>query len=265
MASTISLLRILAFELTGVIDVRDGCAVHARGGHRARYEPVSTVGSVAIAAGDAEALASHYVDRLGIHTLYVADLDAIVGGAVQDGLLRRLAAAGTPLWIDTGIRSVDDASRAVELGATCVVVGLETLPSFDMLENICGEIGGDRVVFSLDLRNGQPLTREPAIQSMSATAIAARAAATGARSLVVLDLARVGMGAGLDIALLTNINESAPGLASFAGGGVRDWNDLVSLSNAGCAGALVATALQNGTLTAAHVAAARTLVPAPKT
>ena len=265
MASTISLPRILPFELTGVIDVREGRAVHARGGHRARYEPVSAVGSVAIAAGDAEALASHYVDRLGIQTLYVADLDAIVSGGVQDQLLRRLAAAGTPLWIDTGIRSVDDARRAVDLGATRVVVGLETLPSFGTLEDICSEIGGDRVAFSLDLRNGQPLTREPGIQSMSAAALAARAAKAGARSLVVLDLARVGMGAGLDLALLTNINESAPGLASFAGGGVRDWNDLVSLSNAGCSGALVATALQNGTLTAAHVAAVRDLVPAPKT
>jgi len=255
----------LAFELTGVIDVRDGCAVHARGGHRARYEPVSAVAGVAIGAGDAEALASYYVDGLGIQALYVADLDAIVSGAVQDELLRRLAAAGTPLWIDTGIRSVTDAGRAVDLGATRVVVGLETLPSFETLEDICSKIGGDRVVFSLDLRNGQPLTREPAIQSMSAIALAKRAADAGVRSLVVLDLARVGMGAGPDIALLTNIIESVPDLASFAGGGVRDWNDLVSLSNAGCAGALVATALQNGTLTAAHVAAARTLVPAPKT
>ncbi|HEY1305252.1 MAG TPA: HisA/HisF-related TIM barrel protein [Vicinamibacterales bacterium] len=249
----------MAFELTGVIDVREGRAVHARGGHRARYEPVSALAGVAIAAGDAEALASHYVDRLGIQTLYVADLDAILGGAVQDELLCGLAAAGTPLWIDTGIRSVDSASRAFDLGATRVVVGLETLPSFETLEDICSKIGGDRVVFSLDLRNGQPLTREPAIQSMSATALAARAADAGARTLVVLDLARVGMGAGLDIALLTNINESAPGLVSFAGGGVRDWNDLVSLSNAGCSGALVATALQNGTLTAAHITAARDL------
>lgn len=255
----------MAFEVIGVIDIRAGRAVHARGGQRGTYEPIVSVRDALIASGDAASLASFYVERLGIRELYIADLDAIIDGAVQNELLCRLAAAGTPLWIDTGIRSVDDANHALELGAARVVVGLETLPSFDTLDAICAAIGGDRVIFSLDLRNGQPMTSDPAIQSMSTTSIAVRARDAGTRSLIVLDLARVGTGVGLDIDLIASINGAAADVAVFAGGGVRHWDDVMQLSNAGCDGALIATALHNGTLTATHIAAARDVVPAPKT
>ena len=62
-----------------------------------------------------------------------------------------------PLWLDAGVRSVDDARRAIDLGASRVIVGLETLPSFEVLSHICTALGSDRVAFSLDLRDGQPI------------------------------------------------------------------------------------------------------------
>jgi len=43
----------------------------------------------------------------------------------------------------------------------------------------------------------------------------------------------------------------------LAGGGVRDPGDLRELAQLGCTGALVATALHDGRLTAEDVAAAR--------
>jgi len=46
------------------------------------------------------------------------------------------------------------------------------------------------------------------------------------------------------------------GAALLAGGGVRSLDDLRQLSRIGCDGALIATALHDGRLTAADVAAA---------
>ncbi|HEY7191729.1 MAG TPA: HisA/HisF-related TIM barrel protein [Vicinamibacterales bacterium] len=246
-------------QIVGVIDIRDGRAVHARGGQRDRYEPITAVGGHAITPGDCIALASDYTDQLGIRTLYVADLDAIVSGTRQDELLRRLVETGTPLWVDSGVRSVDDALRTVSLGAARVVVGLETLPSFDVLKAICAEAEGDRVVLSLDLRDGHPLLAAGSTISASATEIARCAHDAGVGALIVLDLARVGMGAGVDLDLMQRLRRATPDLPLFAGGGVRDSSDLDRLAAAGCEGALVATALQSGAIDADDVKRAREL------
>jgi uncharacterized protein related to proFAR isomerase len=68
----------------------------------------------------------------------------------------------------------------------------------------------------------------------------------GLREVIVLDLARVGSGAGPDVAAIAEIHAAFPGLQLLAGGGVRDAADLRALARAGAAGALVATALHRG-------------------
>ena len=89
--------------------------------------------------------------------------------------------------------------------------------------------------------------------------VAARAADAGAGAVIVLDLARVGTGRGLDLALIARVREAAPGLTLLAGGGVRGLDDLARLTGCGCDGALVATALHDGRLGADEVAAAQRL------
>ena len=75
------------------------------------------------------------------------------------------------------------------------------------------------------------------------------------RALIVIDLARVGTGAGLDLGLIARVREATPALTLLAGGGVRGPDDILRLADAGCDGALVATALHVGRLSAADVAA----------
>jgi phosphoribosylformimino-5-aminoimidazole carboxamide ribotide isomerase len=87
--------------------------------------------------------------------------------------------------------------------------------------------------------------------------IAAHVAAAGIRALIVLDLARVGAGSGLDAGLLSRIRAAAPGLSLLAGGGIAGADDLRTAEDAGCDGVLVASALLDGRLTAADVRHAR--------
>jgi phosphoribosylformimino-5-aminoimidazole carboxamide ribotide isomerase len=115
---------------------------------------------LAIEPGDAVALARAYTGPLGLGELYIADLDAIAGGPVQDARIAALTTLNTPTWVDAGVAAVDQARRLIELGAAHVIVGLETLPSFGALAAICAAVGGRRVAFSLDLRDGRPLTAE---------------------------------------------------------------------------------------------------------
>jgi phosphoribosylformimino-5-aminoimidazole carboxamide ribotide isomerase len=236
---------------------------------------VRDVAGLPIEPGDALALAGTYVDRLGLRELYVADLDAILaassethqpdephgGGGLDrrrgDTLVAAVAALGAPLWLDAGVSSADRARHALDLGATRVVVGLETLPSYHALAEVCSAVGGDRVAFSLDLRAGDPVVASGGIPpGEPAHVVAAHAADAGAGAMIVIDLARVGTGAGLDIGLIGRVRVAAPGLTLLAGGGIQGLEDLARLADSGCDGALVATALHNGRLGAADLAAA---------
>jgi phosphoribosylformimino-5-aminoimidazole carboxamide ribotide isomerase len=236
--------------------------VHARGGIREQYPHVRTVAGSLIEPGDAVALARAYVGGFGLTELYAADLDAIGGAATQDELVSSLAALGAPLWLDAGVSSEDDARHARRLGAAKVVVGLETLTSFGALKSVCAALGGERVAFSLDLRGGDPVVAamaSPDVRSTPPAVLAARAGDAGAGSVILIDVARVGAGAGLDLELTARVREAVPGLTLVAGGGIRGWDDLVRLAGAGCDGALVATALHDGRLNAADIAAAERL------
>ena len=242
-------LRGKRMRIVGVIDVRGGRAVHARGGRREQYAPVSVVAGERV-DGDAVALSRVYVNRLRVRELYVADLDAIERGtsAMNAAMLGQIAALGAPVWADAGVTTPTAANAVLEAGASTVIVGLETLTSFEVLAEISRAIGG-RIAFSVDLRDGLPITLPGAEHSgWSAAAIGKSAAEGGAGTIIVLDLARVGSGRGPDFESMTAMRRAVPEAALFAGGGVRSAEDVDALARAGFDGALVATALLSGSL-----------------
>jgi phosphoribosylformimino-5-aminoimidazole carboxamide ribotide isomerase len=127
-----------------------------------------------------------------------------------------------------------------------VIVGLETLPSFDVLKSIVSAVGRERVVFSLDLREGAAIATTPELAQQSPEDLAAQAADAGVSAVIVLDLARVGMASGLDIDLLTRIRTRVGSIQLYVGGGIRSPQDLEVVRNVGFDGALVASALLDG-------------------
>lgn len=241
-------------EIIGVIDLRGGTAVHAVGGDRRRYAPVMTAAGEEV-DGDPVALARAYVDHLGLRELYVADLDAIGEGRPQGDAVERLVATGAALWLDAGVASAGDAMRVASPGVAHVIVGLETLASWNELSRICASCGAGTTVFSLDLRQSVPIG--PLAAGATPGEIACRAQDAGIQTIIVLDLARVGTGKGLDLEQLAGVREVVPGMRLVAGGGVRDGRDLDRLAGIGCDAALVATALHDGRIGRAEIAASR--------
>jgi phosphoribosylformimino-5-aminoimidazole carboxamide ribotide isomerase len=233
--------------------------VHASGGRRAAYRPVPG-GPLVSRLGEGLALARGYLDEMvGVRELYVADLDAIAGALPSGAHLAALGSLGAPLWVDAGVVEEERALEVRQLGASRVVVGLETLESMRQLEVVAAAVGGaDRVAFSLDLRDGVPLVRSDALRGATPAALAAEAAECGAGTVIVLDLARVGAGRGLDVSLLAGLRALLPPeCALAAGGGVRGWRDIELLAGAGCDAVLVASALLDGRLTYRDVVNAR--------
>jgi phosphoribosylformimino-5-aminoimidazole carboxamide ribotide isomerase len=224
----------------GVIDLKDGVAVHAVRGERQRYRPLR---SEIVAGADPVAVARALRDRLGLRELYVADLDAIAGGPGHEDTLRALAAEAE-LMVDAGAGDAAGVERLLALGAARVIVGTETLADAAAF----AELPLERLVLSLDMRARQVLARDPELAALGPGEALARLARAGLREAIVLDLARVGSGEGPDLGLVGELHGRFPQLALLAGGGVRDAADLRALAQVGAAGALVATALHSGAI-----------------
>ena len=241
-------------ELIPVLDILRGQAVHARRGARLRYQPVQSV-LLPGSAGDAIALARAYHTMLGAWRCYIADLDAIEGWAPQTKLIQALAdpehAFGPGLIVDGGLTTARAAAVLLEAGAGSVSVGLETLRGFKDLRKIVEAVGGERVIFSLDLMDGRPIQRRTGrVASEEAVVIelAARAADSGVSAVLVLDLAVVGSSAGPRHLDLIDGLKRLLGLPVYSGGGVRSQADLRQLEEAGCDAALVGTAIHSGAI-----------------
>jgi phosphoribosylformimino-5-aminoimidazole carboxamide ribotide isomerase len=219
-------------RVVGVIDLKGGTAVHAVRGERERYRPV----------GDPLSLARRFRDALGLDELYVADLDAIAGGGGNDTVIRALTREAR-VMVDAGVSEPERARALLDLGVHRVVVGTETLADADALDQLLPE-----AVLSVDLRDGRALSPDPQLAGLRALDAVERLNRAGLREAIVLDLARVGSGAGPDVGLIAELHAAFPALELLAGGGVRDVEDLRALGDAGAAGALVATALHRGVI-----------------
>jgi phosphoribosylformimino-5-aminoimidazole carboxamide ribotide isomerase len=249
-----------------VLDLRAGRAVLARGGRRDTYAAVRSVltgtggekgEGAGAGGGDPVPLARAYIEDLGCDECYIADLDAIAGARVQGPLLRQLAGLGAALWIDAAVTEPARARGLIRLGAARVIVGLETLSSVRALAAVLEATGPERVVFSLDLRDGAPVVR-PGVAARATPLDLARAAIdAGVTSLLVLDVARVGSGRGVDDRLVSVLRAAHPDVQLFAGGGIASVPEIERLADLGLDGVLVATALHDGRLRRADLEAVR--------
>ncbi len=243
-------------ETVPVIDLKSGLVVHGVGGDRALYRPIRSV--LAGSARPSE-VARAFADTGVFRHIYVADLDAIAGQRPDWKSLREIAESGLQIWLDAGVADTqrlqelaDGHERGVELDA--IIVGLESLSSQAILSATLGQWGAMRCIFSLDLRDGQPLAREGPWQHRSPGAIAQEAFALGVRRMILLDLATVGTCNGpQSFPLAGRLRTDCPALELIGGGGIRHRNDLKTLATAGFSAALVATALHNGAINPADL------------
>lgn len=218
-----------------VLDVQGGVVVRGAGGRRHEYQPII---SRLTSSTEPVEVAAALIETFRPAELYLADLDAIAGGLPAVAVYGAIGDLGIPLWVDAGVWDGRGAERVAVAGCN-VVAGLETIPGPEALREIVSAVGTGRVVFSLDLRDGVPMRDWPNPVPM--------AIACGLRRLIVLDLARVGGGAGTGTGdLCRKLAEAHPDLDLVAGGGISGWEDVRRLEACGVTGVLVASALHDG-------------------
>jgi len=212
-----------------VIDLMGGQVVRARMGDRASYRPLESPLSP---TSDPIDVVRGVLGIFPFKRLYVADLDAIQGGGDNRQTLRRIRAEFPLLqmWVDDGAADASSLHALIGADLGTPVIGSESQRDSTLIAQNRDSM---RIVLSLDFRGDafqgpQEILAEPALWP---------------RRVIVMTLARVGSGAGADLARLAAIRSIAGGREIYAAGGVRNAADLRALKETGVSGALIATAL----------------------
>jgi len=224
-----------------VVDVLRGRVVRAVRGDRQAYRPIV---SALCESSEPVAVARTLCEFCASNRLYLADLDALQGGAVQLEVLQALLAAlpAVELWVDGGFGDAAAAGallrRLGEAASRVVIVhASESLRTREELARCVGPQapGAASTVLSLDRRDGRRLDAAGAWDAPE----------LWPPRVIVMTLERVGSDAGPDLDTVAEVKRRAPGAMVIGAGGIRDDADLARAAEAGIDAWLIASALHD--------------------
>lgn len=202
----------------------------------------------------------------GATWLHIVNLDAALtgagvrasetSGASGDPLpvnLRRLAdiraAVSLPIQYGGGLRTLDDMARALDGGATRVVLGTVAVAAPQIVADAVARFGAERIVAGIDARDGNVAVHGwQESSALTALDVAQRMRAAGVRRIVYTDISRDGMLTGVNVAATVALGR-ATGLRVIASGGVASLDDIRTLAahaGDGIEGVIIGQALYTG-------------------
>jgi len=191
--------------------------------------------------------------------LHVVDLEGSrIGKPTALPIVRALSKRDLRIRIGGGIRGLSDARAWIEAGADRVVIGTVAAESPELLHAIVDDLGADRVVAAIDVRDG--VVRVAGWErsaSSSLDEVLASVQAIGIRDVLITDISKDGALRGPSFGLYRSLHTK---LDIIASGGVTTIGDVVSLARIGLAGCVIGKALLEGRI---DLAAARARVATP--
>jgi phosphoribosylformimino-5-aminoimidazole carboxamide ribotide isomerase len=235
-------------EVIPAIDLKDGRCVRLLQGDFQR-ETVFSDDPLSVA---------YSWQRQGAGRLHLVDLDGAARGepAHLDLIRRIIESLDIPVQVGGGIRSVATANSWLDAGADRVVIGTAAVRNPEMVRELCGRRGAERVVVAVDAREGEVAVQGWAEgSSIDVLHLAREMKRMGVTRLLYTDIARDGMMAGPDHEYSRRLVQDT-GMAVLASGGVASVDDIRGLVATGVEGVIVGRALYSGAVALAEAIAA---------
>lgn len=195
----------------------------------------------------------------GADELVLLDITASAEGRTTflEAVEKTVKVIDCPFTVGGGISSVDDARRLFDLGVDRVSVNTAAIRNPDLVSDLAGEFGSERVTVAVDTRQNEVMASgyEAVIEGgrtgagIDAIEWAARAAALGAGTILPTSMDTDGVREGYDIPM-TRAVVAAVDVPVVASGGAGTLEHLSAVVlDAGAAAVLVASIAHYGTYT----------------
>lgn len=188
--------------------------------------------------------------RAGFEWLHVVDLDGSASGKPEHAgtIAAILAAAGIPVQVGGGVRSMENINYWLDAGVTRVIMGTAAVRDPALVREAAREFP-ERVAVALDSRDGKVAVSAWTEQTdVSVIEQAKLFEGVGVAALIVTDIGRDGLKTGVNVGFTGQVAD-AVSIPVIASGGVRSVDDIRALrARPGRAihGAILGRALYDG-------------------
>jgi cyclase len=194
--------------------------------------------------------------KAGADEVYVLDATASLDGRPPAvALVRRIAQkTRVPIVLGGGVRTISDAREIFEAGAARVAVNTAAVENSEIISDLSGEFGSERVVIAIDARNegaGWTVHTHTGTRNTHIDAITwgQETEAQGAGEMLLTSLDRTGTRTGYDVDLVHAVGDEVEIPVLAAGGAGTLEHFAAVLQGEKPAGAVAASVFLSGKLT----------------
>lgn len=224
-------------------------AIDLRGGQVVRLKEGRT-DQQTVFSSDPVATAARWIAS-GAEWLHVVNLDGAFADASDNlSVMSRIADLGIPVQFGGGLRSPEDIEKALQLGASRVVIGTAAVSNPQMVADAVTRFGPEAISVALDARNGKVATHGwQTLSDLTPSSLGKQMADVGVRHALFTDVSRDGGLSGSDVEATDALGRET-GLQVIASGGVAGLEEIRAIARREhIAGAIIGMALYTGRLT----------------
>ena len=185
---------------------------------------------------------------MGASYIHVVDLDGARHGSGYNNktIARIIAAAGVPVQVGGGIRTIEDIEAKLEMGVTRVILGTAAVTNTSLIETAIERFGPDYIVAGIDAKDGFAAVsgwEDTSMQTALECCLSMKK--LGVKTVIYTDISKDGMMQGPNVESTAMLFKET-NLDIIASGGVSSMNDLKKIYEIGVSGVIVGKALFTG-------------------
>lgn len=229
------------FTIYPAIDLRNGRVVRLQYG-----DPEKET----VFGDDPAKMGQKWIDA-GAEWLHVVNLDGAFDekGAANWSALPKLTQLGAKVQFGGGIRALADIERALDAGATRVILGTIAIENPDLVAKAMARYGAGHIVVGIDARDGEVKTRGWVKGTETSPAdLGIHMKTLGVQTIIYTDISRDGVLTGVNAEATAKLAQ-ATGLNVIASGGVATLDDITNchaLTDQGVSGVITGRAIYDG-------------------
>lgn len=193
--------------------------------------------------------AAEFFEKCGAKWLHTVDLDGAKNGRSEnfDIISEVIRKTGLKVEVGGGIRNMSIAERYISAGVSRIVLGSAALSDPDFVKEATCEFG-DKIAVGIDAKNGFVSVEGWCDTSdVQYIEFAERMEYIGVKYIIFTDISRDGMLSGPNIGALREL-QSSVNINIIASGGIRDIENIKTLTSMGLYGTICGKSLYCGTL-----------------